>query len=330
MKILVYGAGNIGGLYAARLHASGQDVSILARGRRLEEIREHGIRLEDATSGEQTATRVRALERLDPDDAYDLALAALPGDAVPGVLPDLAAHPGTPTVLFFGNNAAGPQALARALGGERVLLGFPGAAGVPSDAHIRFLVLSAREQPTTIGELDGSRSPRIEAIAGALRAAGFPVSICANMDAWLKTHAAEIVPTGLAFYAADVDAQRLAHTRDALLLMLRAIREGYAVLSAHCIPVTPASHRAFRWLPEPLLLAMMRRAVRSEGAEIKIGHARAARHEMQALAAELRALAEKASVATPALDRLARHLDPDAEPLPDGSAEIPVSWSLVR
>ena len=63
------------------------------------------------------------------------------------------------------------------------------------DHSIRYLILSAREQPTTIGELGGTRSPRIRAIADALKTAGFPVSICSNMDAWLKTHAAEISPT---------------------------------------------------------------------------------------------------------------------------------------
>ncbi len=45
MKILIYGAGNIGSLYAAKLKDAGHDVTILARGARLREIREHGILL---------------------------------------------------------------------------------------------------------------------------------------------------------------------------------------------------------------------------------------------------------------------------------------------
>lgn len=49
----------------------------------------------------------------------------------------------------------------------------------------------------------------------------------ANMDAWLKTHVAEISPTAIAQYVAGLDPGRLARTRDALVLMLRAIREGY-------------------------------------------------------------------------------------------------------
>ncbi len=38
MKILIYGAGVIGSLFAAKLFFSGQDVTVLARGKRFEEI----------------------------------------------------------------------------------------------------------------------------------------------------------------------------------------------------------------------------------------------------------------------------------------------------
>ncbi|MFN2110632.1 MAG: ketopantoate reductase family protein, partial [Anaerolineae bacterium] len=42
MKILIYGAGPLGSVFAARLHQGGHDVSILARGQRLADLREHG------------------------------------------------------------------------------------------------------------------------------------------------------------------------------------------------------------------------------------------------------------------------------------------------
>ncbi len=329
MKILVYGAGNIGSLYAALLQESGHDVSILARGRRLGDIREHGIRIEDAVSGERRTARVEAIERLFPDDSFDLVLVILPKNAVAEVLPVLAANRHTPSVMFFGNNAAGPDEMIEALGSNRVLLGFPGAAGVTDGHCLRYLIMSAREQPTTIGELDGTRSKRIEAIADALEEAGFPVSICPEMDAWLKTHAAEISPTANALYLAGVDVRRLARTRDALVLMVRAIREGFRVLSAQGIAITPASHRIFQWLPEPLVLAVMRRRVESDTMRIKIGHAVGARNEMKTIADEFRALAERTSVPTPAMDRLYRCLDSSQQDLADGSAEIPVNWNAV-
>lgn len=42
MRFLIIGAGNIGSLYAAKLAQSAQEVTVLARGARLEEIRQRG------------------------------------------------------------------------------------------------------------------------------------------------------------------------------------------------------------------------------------------------------------------------------------------------
>ena len=46
MKICVYGAGAVGGHIAGRLAAGGAEVSVIARGKQLDAIREHGLRVE--------------------------------------------------------------------------------------------------------------------------------------------------------------------------------------------------------------------------------------------------------------------------------------------
>jgi len=326
MKILVYGAGNIGSLYAALLVESGEDVSILSRGARLARIREHGIELENVSGGKRTTAAIETVEALDSRDAYDLVLVVLGKEHVSEVLPILARNRHTPSVMFMGNNAAGAQQMVEALGCDRVLLGFPGAAGVMRDDVVRYLITSRREQPTTVGEIDGNRSARIEGVARAFEATGFPVAISSNIDAWLKTHVAEISPTANALYMVGGDVHRLARTRDAQLLMLRAIREGYRVLGALGIPVTPSEHKKFQWLPEPLLLALMKRMIGSDAAGIKLGHALGARAEMMTIADEFRSLAEDTSVPTPAMDRLYRHLDPAVEPIAEGSADLSPRW----
>lgn len=313
MKVLVYGAGNIGCLYAGLLEASGQDVKILARGQRASDIVERGIVLENDKRGRLEAA-VPVVRTLEPEDAYDLILVALPGHRVAEVLPALAANRRSPSVMFFGNLARGPQEMIDALGRQRVLLGFPGAAAVSRDGILRYMICSVQEQPTTLGELDGSRSTRIVSIAEAFGNAGFPVSICENMDAWLKTHVAKISPTCGALYMAGLDPLRLARDREALVLMIRAIREGYAVLDALGIPITPKFQRIFRWIPEPLLLALMRRMIQSPATELKLGHARGARSEMKALAEDFRRLADSAAIETPAIDRLRGYIDPSTSP----------------
>lgn len=329
MRILVYGAGNIGRVYAGLLSHAGHEVSILARGPRLLQLRKDGIKLEDFVTGRKTTAHPPVVDQLAPHDTYDLVLVALGRDHVEEVLPILAQNPNTPSVMFFGNNAAGPQALVDALGKKRVLLGFPGAAGIPIDGGIRYVITSAQEQPTTIGELDGNLTPRLSAIAEALRGAGFNVAVSRQMEAWLQTHAAEILPTAYALYMTAEDPQRLARTRDALVLMVRAIREGYRILRANRIPLVPRRHHIFRWIPEPILVALMKRIVSSEVTKIKVGHVSAARKEMALLSQDLNRLAQKTSIDTPALQRLARHLDPAVAPLPDGSEELPLKWVLA-
>jgi 2-dehydropantoate 2-reductase len=145
MKILVYGAGVLGSFYAARLQEAGNDVSILARRRRLTDLREHGIILEDATTGHRTTTRVNIVEHLAPEDAYDLVIVLVPKNHVSEVLPVLAANRHTPNVLFMGNNAAGPGEMIEALGRERVLLGFPGAGAHEKGTSFAILLRRAAE-----------------------------------------------------------------------------------------------------------------------------------------------------------------------------------------
>ena len=101
MRFLVIGAGNIGSLYAAKLAQSGQEVTVLAQGARLEEIRQHGIVLEDAVSGERTRTPLRVVDRLGPDNAYDVVLVILPKQRIAELLPVLASNHHVNIMMIF-------------------------------------------------------------------------------------------------------------------------------------------------------------------------------------------------------------------------------------
>src|SRR5689334_6735862 len=79
MKICIYGAGAVGGLIAARLARSGNDVSVVARGAHLEAIRRDGLRVRDRASGREEAVKLRAEEdagRLGPQDYVIVAVKA--------------------------------------------------------------------------------------------------------------------------------------------------------------------------------------------------------------------------------------------------------------
>ncbi|MGD8737219.1 MAG: 2-dehydropantoate 2-reductase N-terminal domain-containing protein, partial [Anaerolineae bacterium] len=256
-QILVYGAGPLGSLFAARLQEGGNEVSILARGQRLADLREHGIVLVDVLTDVQTVTRVKVVDRLAPEDAYDLVLVIMRKNHALQILPVLAANQHTPNVLFLMNNAAGPGALVGALGQERVLIGFPGSAGY-REGHIVHCLTGTEDDKASVlfGEVDGRITARTREVAHILDSApGFRAEIHTDMDTWLKYHVALLFPTlAPALYAAGVDNYRLARTRDLVVLTIRAMREAFRVLRAKGLPVTPSKFKVIEWLPEPILV----------------------------------------------------------------------------
>jgi 2-dehydropantoate 2-reductase len=329
-KILVYGAGPLGSLFAARLQQGGNEVSILARGRRLAELREHGIVVVDVLTEEQTITQVNVVDRLDRDDAYDLVLVIMRKNHALLILPVLAANRHTPNVLFLMNNAAGPRALVEALGQERVLIGFPNSAGYRQGHAVHCLTGTEEDKAyVPFGEVDGRTTDRTREVARILESApGFGAEIRTDMDAWLKYHVALLFPSlAPAMYAAGVDNYRLARTRDLVVLALRAIREGFHVLHALGLPVTPSKYRVIEWLPEPILVLLVQRLLANPLMETAlVKHAEAARNEVMHLIDEFMTLARTTPVPTPTIDRLLRYYEPDAPQVPDGSAEIPLHW----
>jgi 2-dehydropantoate 2-reductase len=192
--------------------------------------------------------------------------------------------------------------------------------------------MADRPMVVPIGEVDGRITLRTYEIAAALASMpGYEVEIRTDMDAWLKTHVAFLMPSlALALYAADTDNYRLARTRDALVLTVRAIRESFQVLRVMGIPIVPAKFRAFEWMPEPLLVMLLKRRLGMEIMEVAmVAHAKAARDEVKYHVDDFYYLAGQTGIPTPNIDRLYPYIEPDTPPMPDGSADIPLDWRQV-
>lgn len=321
MRILVYGAGVQGSLYAARLHKHGHDVALLARGQRLRDVRDHGIVLADIISGQRTVTPVTIVERLDPTDVYDLVMVPVRREQIGAILPALATARRIPTILFMHNHAGGSDELVTAVGRERVLLGFPGASGAREGAVVKYVLIP--QQPTTLGELDGTHSPRVRGIADVLRDAGFRVAISRQMDAWLKVHSVFVTAVSGALYLAGGDPHRLTRIPDGVPLFARGVREGFGALDALGLQPPTNLRAIFGWLPNHITVAYWRRLFASPRGEYYFArHARMAWEEASALAVEVRALLRQSGRPTPAFDQLCASID--AYAAAHGSPMLPV------
>ena len=332
MRILIFGAGPLGSLLAARLHQGGQDVTLLARGQRLLDLKKHGLCLKSWTTQKEESIPVRLIDKLNPDDFYDLILVVMRKNSAIKVLPALKEN-SSRQIAFLMNNAAGPDILVDALGQDRVLIGFPGAAGYRDEYKIVHLN-GEPERPMVVylGETGGGETDRVAWIAEEIEKGKFiQVVIQPQMDAWSKYHVALLFPSlAPAFYLCNHDRLRVADTRDAVVLAYRAMKEGFSVLKKMGYPITPKSLNRFLWLPEPVVVAFLQKLLRNPRMEIAMEkHAKAAQDEIAQLIEEFMVLVDQSGVFTPNIKFLVSQFQSRAPALPVGSRSIRLHWEGV-
>jgi len=206
MKIAVVGAGAIGGYLGAKLALAGEEVTFIARNKNLAAINANGFRLQLEDGTEQHASRVRAVQYMAEAGVQDAVLLTLKAHQVKDVLPELRALFGPDTMVVTMINGV-PwwyfQQLSGPYEGQRLESVDPGgfiAQHIEPERIIGSVVYPAAElvEPGvvkviegnrfTLGEPDGSRSPRIEALSQAMMRAGFksPISKDIRSEIWVK------------------------------------------------------------------------------------------------------------------------------------------------
>ena len=174
MRVLVVGAGGVGGFFGARLARAGVAVTFLARGAHLEAMRRAGLRVRSAADGEwvvkvdavaEVAGRPPAEVVLFCVKSFDTETAA--AAIRPAIGPDTA-------VVSLQNGVDNEDTLARVLGAGHAVGGVAYVfAGIESPGVIVHHLLGR----VVFGELDGRPSPRLERLREAFTAAGVPAEV---------------------------------------------------------------------------------------------------------------------------------------------------------
>ncbi len=280
MEVLLAGAGVIGTVYGSQLAAAGHLVSVLAHGRRTGQVVGTGLVAIDAATGTRTATPVRVVDGSDRT-RYDLVLIGVRADQIGSVTGPLRGLPGTPSLLFFGNNPAGRAALPDGLPGP-AHLGFPGIGGAMAGHVARYVRIS--QQPTTLA---AGGPAAVAGFAAAMSGRGFAVARTADMDGWLAYHAVFVGSVAAALYRCQGSAAALAADRPTLTLMCRSIEEGFTAPARRGVAGLPGNLRMLhRPVLRPVAVRYWARAMRSPMGELCFAaHSRHAEAEMRALAA---------------------------------------------
>jgi 2-dehydropantoate 2-reductase len=206
MKFAVVGAGAIGGYLGAKLARAGEDVTFIARNRNLDAIRAHGFRLLLEDGSEEHAPTATAVQDMAEAGPQDVVLLTVKAHQVADLLPGLRALFGPQTVVVTMINGI-PWWYFHKLAGAHEGRGLdsvdPGgrlAAHIEPERIIGSVVYPAAELVApgvvkliegnrfTLGELDGTRSERIDALSQAMMRAGFkaPVAKDIRSEIWVK------------------------------------------------------------------------------------------------------------------------------------------------
>jgi 2-dehydropantoate 2-reductase len=170
MKIAIIGAGGVGGYFGARLAAAGQDVWFIARGAHLQAMREHGLQVYSA-NGDVLVKPCQATAVPAEVGPADIVMIAVKLWATDEALRDAApmVGPGT-AVVSFQNGVGAVDRISAAYGRGRTLGGVANIAAVIEQPGV--IRHTGTMAGLTFGELDGSLSPRVQALAAACAQAG--------------------------------------------------------------------------------------------------------------------------------------------------------------
>jgi 2-dehydropantoate 2-reductase len=171
MRILVVGAGAVGGYFGGRLLKAGRDVTFLVRLRRAAELAKHGLTIRSPVGDFHHPSPPTVLQE-ELAEPFDLVLLSCKAYDLEGAINSFAKAVGPATaILPLLNGMRHIDRLAERFGPERVLGGLCAISVTlgPDGDVVHFNDWHA----LSFGELDGSRSQRIEAIASALLNAGF-------------------------------------------------------------------------------------------------------------------------------------------------------------
>jgi 2-dehydropantoate 2-reductase len=185
MRLLVVGAGAVGGYFGGRLVEAGRDVTFLASTRRAEKIKATGLQIVSPHGNLTLHPAVIMAGQI--ARAYDLILLGVKSYSLARAMDDFGPAVGCgTTVLPVLNGIRHMDLLAHRFGQSSVLGGVCRVA-TEIDEEGKILQL-ADFQSLTFGEVDGARTSRLETVDAVLRGAGFDASVSAHVvqDMWQK------------------------------------------------------------------------------------------------------------------------------------------------
>ena len=279
-RILIYGAGVIGSIYAVKFANAGHDVFVYARGSRLHSLESKGLLYAENNSVKKAPVTV--LDKVEHMNIYDFVFVVVRYEQIETALAELAAN-SNPNIVTMVNNPKGYIHWENLIGKGRLIPAFPGAGGKIENDILYYALTPRIIQATTFGEVDGLVTDRLRALAQLFKSSQIPHSISKNMDAWQKSHLALVIPLANGIYYDGGNTYTTAKNKKAIRMMSVALKKSFNSLKAKGIPITPTKLNIICFCPLWIMQICLKLFCNTKLAETVSSHVPYIKEEMAML-----------------------------------------------
>ncbi|MDW4418883.1 2-dehydropantoate 2-reductase N-terminal domain-containing protein [Staphylococcus saprophyticus] len=227
MKILIYGAGVQGQFLSHALNTKENTVTMLARGKTLEQLNQKGLKLKHLLQRKTTIEYIPTMNTLSEQDIYDVVFVTMKYSDFYNVVPTLAENK-SQNIIFVGNNM-NPKLLQKTLMQQshhtkHITFGFLMTGGSREDNDTKILRFNAGE--LKVGNMYGDIAFAHE-LNSIFKNTKIKLTYEAKFEDWLMSHAASILPINMLFILKQ---SKRHHTNDLIKETIAAFNEMYQLL----------------------------------------------------------------------------------------------------
>ena len=178
MRILIVGAGAVGGYFGGRLVQAGRDVTFLVRPSRAKQLRQNGLRITSPHGDAVLTPNLVTAEKI--NTPYDLVFLSVKAYALEAAMNDFAAAVGPEAMIFPALNGMRHLDLLTKRFGEHAVIGGVCLVASEIDDEGRIVQL-ANFQQLVYGERNGGMTPRLQTLHATLQGAGFDARLSTDI-----------------------------------------------------------------------------------------------------------------------------------------------------
>lgn len=243
MRILIYGAGVIGGCLVHCLCQTKNDITILARGNQKTILEQEGLVAKNYFTKKVTISHPHVIDELLSEDKYDIVFTVMQYKQMKIILPSLEKNI-SENIVLVGNNMEADlmekEINKKSINKKTILFGFQATGGERKNGHYTYVAFG---RP---GMSIGSSKPQsqwLPLIQKAFEGTKYRIKPRQNMDTWYKAHAAFVLPVCYLIYQNNGSIHGL--KKEAIYKAIQASLEGTLLLKHLGYPISNEDIEAY-------------------------------------------------------------------------------------